>query len=103
MLKLRHDGIKSHTTHQRRKSRGGRDGRGWRIRRLCSWLLRSKLGLTPPNRSCVDGTHDSIVGRMAKDPRDSQGKNELVTSLRIPIDIYDGDNEMTGEVYGKIL
>ena len=40
---------------------------------------------------------------MVKDPRDSRKKNELITSCRIPIDIYDRDNEMRGEVNGKVL
>ena len=77
-LKLRHDCLKSHTTHQRRKSRGGRNGRGWRIRCLGLRLLLSKLGLALLNRSCADGTHDSIARiirnkdrKMTKDPCDS--------------------------------
>ena len=40
---------------------------------------------------------------MAKDPRDSRKKNELIIGRRIPIDIYDRDNEMKGKVYEKIL
>ena len=54
--------------------------------------------------------HDSVEGRirnrdkkMVKDPHDSQRKNELITSRCIYIDIYDRDNEMSGEVNGKIL
>ena len=40
---------------------------------------------------------------MAKDPCDNRRKNELNTGRRIPIDIYDRDNEMKGKVYGNIL
>ena len=83
---------------------------GWRSHHLGLWPLRLKLGLTPPNRHCIDGTHDSIERRiknrdrkMAKDPCDSQRKNELNTGCRIPIDIYDRDNEMKGKFYGNIL
>ena len=110
VLKLHHDGLESHTTTRRRRSGGRRNGGGWRISRLRPWLFRSKLGLAPLNRHGVDGTHDSEVGRirnrdgkMAKDPRDSQRKKELIMDRRITIDIYDRDNEMRGKVYGKIL
>ena len=59
-LKLCHDCLKSHTTRRRRMIGGGRNGRGWRIHHLGLRPLRSKLGLAPPNRHYVDGTHDSI-------------------------------------------
>ena len=34
---------------------------------------------------------------MTKDSRDSRRKNELITSRRIPIDIYKGKNEVRGK------
>ena len=80
-LKLRHDGLEGHTTTQRRKSKVGRNSRGWRIGCLHSRPLQSKLGLTLPKISCADGTHEGVIGRirnrdrkMAKDPHDSQRK-----------------------------
>ena len=48
------------------------------ISRLRPWQLRSKLGLTSPNRTGVDGTYGGEIRRikngdenMAKDPHDS--------------------------------
>ena len=45
---------------------------------LRPWLLRSKLGLAPPNRTGADGTHNGEVrrvrngdGEVLEDPRDS--------------------------------
>ena len=80
-LKLRHNGLEGHTTNQRRRNKGGRNSRGWRIGYLYLRPLQSKLGLTLPNRSCTDGTHEGVIGRirnrdrkMAKDPHDSQRK-----------------------------
>ena len=108
-LKLHHNGLESHTT-RRRRSRGGRNGGGWRIRPLGPWPFRSKLGLALPSKSYTDGTHDSIERRirskdrkMVKDPHDSRRKNELITGRHIPIDIYDRDNEMSGEVNREVL
>ena len=63
-LKLRHDGLKSHTTIWGRRSRGGRNSRNCTISCLRPWLLRSKLGLTPPNRSCTNGTYNGEVGEL---------------------------------------
>ena len=40
---------------------------------------------------------------MAKDPRDCRRKNELITSRRIPIDIYKGQNEVRNEVNRNVL
>ena len=40
---------------------------------------------------------------MANDPRDSQRENELITDRRIPIDIYKGEYEVRGKVYGNLL
>ena len=109
-LKLHHNGLESHTTRRRRKSEGGRNGGGWRIRHLGPWPLQSKLGLALPNRSYTNGTHDSIERRtrnkdrkMVKDPRDRRRKNELITGCHILIDIYDRDNEMSGEVNREVL
>ena len=109
-LKLCHDRLKSHTTTRRRKREGGRNGRGWRIRCLRQQLLRSKLGLASPNRSCANGTHDSIErrikkrdGKMSKDPRDSRRKNKLIMGRRIPIDIYERKNDMRRKVYGEAV
>ena len=109
-LKLCHDRLESHTTTRRRKSGGGRNGRGWRIHCLHPRLLQSKLGLASPNRSCANGTHDSIErrikkrdGKMVKDLCDSRRKNELIMGRRIPIDIYERKNEMKRKVYGEVL
>ena len=65
-LKLHHDYLKSHTTHRRRRSGGGRNGRGWRIRHLGRRPLRSKLGLASPNRRCTNGIYDSVERRMMR-------------------------------------
>ena len=40
---------------------------------------------------------------MANNPRDSQRKNEFIIGHRILIDIYDRDNEISGEVNRKII
>ena len=40
---------------------------------------------------------------MANDPRDSRRKNELITGRRIPIDIYEKENEVRMKVYSKVL
>ena len=70
----------------------------------------SKLGFAPPNKSCADGTHDSIARiirnkdrKMTKDPCDSLRKNEFIMGHHIPIDTYGRDNEMSGEVNRKVL
>jgi len=69
-----------------------------------------KLGLAPLNRSSADGTHNGVIrrikngdGKLAKDLRDSQRKNELIMDRRIPIDINERSDKMRGEVNGKIL
>ena len=74
------------------------------------WPLRLKLGLTLSNKTDVDGTHCGEVGRirnsdrkMAKDPRDSRRKNELISGCYILIKIKDRNDEVRGEVNGKIL
>ena len=109
-LKLCCDGLKSHTTIRGRRSDGGRNSRSCRISRLYSWPFRSKLGLASLNRSCADGTHDSVIRRirnrdrkMAKDPHDSRRKNELITGRCILININDGSDEVRGIVNRKIL
>ena len=40
---------------------------------------------------------------MANDPRESRRENKLITGSRILIDIYKGEYEMRGKVYGKPL
>ena len=77
---------------------------------LHTWLLWLKLGLTPLNRTNVNGIHGGEVGRirngdgkMAKDSRDSRRKNELITGRYILIDIKDRSDEVRGEVNSKIL
>ena len=83
---------------------------GWRSRRIGLWPFRSKLGLTLSNRHCTDGIHNGEVRRlgirdrrMANDPRDGRRKDKLITSCRISIDIYKGENEMRGKIYSKVL
>ena len=63
-LKLHHDGLKSHTTIRGRRSRGGRNSKSCKISRFRSRPLRSKLGLTPPNKSCANGTHNGVIRRI---------------------------------------
>ena len=41
--------------------------------------------------------------KMANDSRDSQRKNELIISRRIPIDIYEGKDEVRGKINRKSL
>ena len=109
-LKLRYDGLEGHTTSRRRMSKRGRNSRSCRINRLHSWLLRSKLGLAPPNRFSADGTHNGEIRRirngdeeMAKVPCDSWRKDELITGHRILIDIDDKCDEVKGKVYREVL
>ena len=40
---------------------------------------------------------------MAKKTRDSGRKNELITSRRIPINIYEGKHEMRGKINREAL
>ena len=40
---------------------------------------------------------------MANDPRESRRENKLIIGCRILIDIYKGEYEMRGKVYGKPL
>ena len=40
---------------------------------------------------------------MTKKPCDSGRKNEFITSRRIPIDIYKGQNKVRGEVNRNVL
>ena len=82
----------------------------WRSRRLGSWPIRLKLGLTLSNRRCIDGTHDGEMSRlgigirgMVNDPRDSRREDKFITGRRILINIYKGENEMKGKVYSKVL
>ncbi|XP_075663211.1 uncharacterized protein LOC142632748 [Castanea sativa] len=77
-LKICYNGLKHHTTTQRRGSRGGWKERGWRSHRLGPWPLWSKLGLASSNRCRTNGTHDGKEMRirdrdrkMKNDPHDS--------------------------------
>ena len=106
--KLYHDGLESHFTCKRRRSRGGQSRRSRKNCHLSSWPLRSKLGLTLSNGRCVYGTHNKEVwrfrigdGRMSKNPRDSRRENELIMGCCILIDIYKGGYEVRRKVYGK--
>ena len=108
-LKLCHDRLEGHTTC-RRRSRCGWSGRSWRSHHLGLWPLWSKLGLTPSNSRRTNGTHHEEVRRvkiedrhMAKNPHDSKMENKLITGHRIPIDIYKGEYEVRGKVYGNPL
>ena len=96
--KLRHDGLEGHTTNRRsRRSRWkAQNNKSYRIDRLHLWPLWSKLGLTSPNRTSVDSTHDGEKrkernrnGEVIKDPRDSWRKDELIMGSGILIHIYD--------------
>ena len=40
---------------------------------------------------------------MVKDSRDSRRKNELIMGRRIPIDIYEGQNEVKGKINSESL
>ena len=40
---------------------------------------------------------------MAENLHDSQRKNELITGRRVPIDIYDGENEVRGKINSESL
>ena len=91
-------------------SGGGRNNRSYRIGRLHTWPLRSKLSLIPSNRTGVDGTYGGEIrrirnkgGKMAKDLRDSRKKDELITGRRILIDIKNRSDEVKREVYGEVL
>ena len=73
-LKLCHDSLDGHTTIQGRRSEGGRNSRSCRISWLYPWPLRSKLGLAPPNKSYVDGTHNGVIRRIRnKDRKNGEG------------------------------
>ena len=83
---------------------------GWRSRRLNPWPLWSKLGLSPLNRRCADGTYDGEMSKlgirdrgMANDPCDSRRKDKLITGWHIFIEIYKGENEVRGKVYSKVF
>ena len=88
-LKLRHDGLQGHITSRGRRSRGGRNSRSCRTSRLHTWPFRSKLSLTLSKRTGVNDTDGGVVrryrngdGELAKDPRDSKKKDELITGHR---------------------
>ena len=73
------------------------------ISRLRPWQLRSKLGLTSPNRTGVDGTYGGEIRRIkngdrkiVKDPCDNRRKDELITGRRILIHIDDRCDEVRG-------
>ena len=40
---------------------------------------------------------------MAENPHDSRRKNELITGHRIPIYIYEGENEVRWKIYSESL
>ena len=109
-LKLLHDGLEGHTTSCRgRRSERRWNSRSYRIDRLHSWLLRSKLGLTLLDWIGTDGTHDDEERRkrngnvkVLKDSCDSRGKDELITSSGILIHIYNRCDEVRGKVDRKI-
>ena len=69
-LKLGHYGLQGHISCRRRRSRGGRSWKGGknssssRIIRLHLWPLRSKLGLTLPNRTGADSTYGGEIKRV---------------------------------------
>ena len=74
------------------------------------WVVQLKLAFAPSHRLGVDGTYGGEIrrirnrnGKMAKDPRESQRKDELITGRRILIDIKDRSDKMRGEVNKKIL
>jgi len=115
-LKLRHNGLKSHTSYRGRRSRGGRcrrrrwNSRSCRIICLHSWPFRSKLGLAPPNKIIADGTHNGEKrrernknGEVLKDLRDNRRKDELIKGSGILIHIYDRRDKVREKVNGKIL
>ena len=105
MLKLSHDGLKSHTTRRKRRSEGG-----WRGRCLSLWQLRLKLNLTPSNGTSINCTLDGEMIKLgigdkgvANDPRDSRRKDKHIMGCRILIDIYKGEDEMRREVNREVL
>ena len=111
-LKLRHDVSQRHITRRRRGSGCGSSRmRGSRMGGRCRILLsRHKLCLTTFYGSGIYGTHEServICGRrdgkVVKNPRDSRRKDELITGRRILKNIYQRQNKVGGEVYGKML
>ena len=112
LLKLHHDGLESHTNNCRgRRSWGkGWNSRSYRIGCLHSWPLRSKLSLTPSNRTNVDGTHNGEKRRerdgnvkMCEDTHDSRKEGELIMCSSVLIHIYDRCDEVRGKVNEKIL
>ena len=104
-FKLCHDDLQGHITSRGRRRRGGWNNRSCRIGSFHTWLVQSKLSLTPPNKTGVDDTRGGVVrrnrngnGKVAKDPRDNRRKDELITGRRIMIDIEDRSDEVRGEV-----
>ena len=70
----------------------------------------SEAEITSSNSSCVNGTYDEeVIGqkkgdrKMAKNPRDSWRKDELITGHHILINIYKGEDEMRKEVNKEVL
>ena len=87
-----------------------RNSKSCGIIRLHLWSLQSKLGLTPPNKTVADGTHDGEKKRkrnrkweVPKDLRDSRRKDELIMGSNILIHIYNRCDEVRGNVNRKIL
>ena len=112
LLKLHHDGLEGHTNNcGGRRSQGKRwNSRSYKIGRLHLWPLRSKLSLTPSDKTNVNGTHDGEKSRernwnvkMCENTRDSQKEGELITCSSVLIHIYDRCDEVRGKVNGKIL
>ena len=104
-FKLCHDDLQGHVTSRGRRRRGGWTNKSCRIGSFHTWLVQSKLSLTPPNKTGVDDTRGGVVrrnrngnGKVAKDPRDNRRKDELIMGRRIVIDIEDRSDEVRGEV-----
>ena len=95
LLKLCQDGLEGYTTNcGGRRSERRWNSRSYKINCLHSWLLRSKLGLAPPDRTSADGTHDGEErrerngnGEVLKDLHDSRRKDELIMGSNIQIHI----------------
>ena len=108
--KLCHYGLQCHSTHWRRRSRGGWSDRSWRCDHLHLRLPWAKLCKTSLNSSGINGTHECEVGRLgvedkkvANESHDNGRKNELITSQRVLIDIHKGEYKVWRKVNRDIL
>ena len=104
-LKLCQDDLKGHTTRRWRRSERSR-----RSHLLNLWPLRLKLGLALSKGSSIYGTHRGEVCRLrignrlvAENPRNSRRKNKLITGRCIPINIYEGEDEVREKIYSESL